>query len=1165
MRGDNARAMITVINALIANPQYIESEPDFIDLLAEVYEPKFGDELNSIEAKHPQFGTLFRAALVRHGKSDDAISREEEFEKYCISNMKYAQSAFTQNNFSSAPSNSGLYPQFIPFRDIPSYHGDKSSRGGLPFCGAHGFYASPTSQYDAETGNALTRLDSQPFARTTAQGASFSEPDHAAPFLQTPHFEDARIHREWNADGMTTEPPSYPRFDRTTLHSQSLPSWDTLSPRGRHVARRSSLFPSGVHSPLSSSTMEMNSNAFGVATSLSPVKDLPAAAPFEPYDVSSLNIPRSTTRRYSAQVSGQNRRSENRQNGFQDANGTDAPTYPSGSNDAFRRFERIDLMRQTQVGEAYADNATDRVILDFDDKIKETPKTAFFAASKTKFRSYSEDIACARESNSSHRAIRKQENHATMAEQIAKQTHELSDTPSVEPYTNQHPLRFSVTPPQILTCVALCFVCVFLLLTYQAAKPDLEKQALHGISASYIDAQETGQTPLGTSSARERSHRPAFVDPDWLTAYDAFLDTWQSFYFVKPTDSPSNASNVLEAEMAKPAHDAPPPLHAAYVDRRILEGNLEEAANYFASIADDHEIWKNHAYFKWWIEAAIANANFELNRASSLYQKLLYTPLAPFALTQLGTLAIEDDFSQTDAKQAFLKAFQSFEPPQGIGESRANPEIPKTIPATCAYALLTKGAQDVVFSRALQSPYDDYCAAARIFSKLQKGAFGLKREDFEDLEKLETTHQTTLSNIAVTEAVILAEIRLMHPARAAKFFHAVDLPDAHPQKRALKNAIFLEAFAFGNWNILHELSPKSPNPIELFDALRMIDSAQNRSLFKPSPARDIFFMGKKPAFHHEMSDMDAIYRDAYLGMLATALQEVRSTHIVSAHYYESLALQSMILSHMGKNREAARVLSGDFKEGFRSVPFIVLSNMYRARANHPLGLQAFILPFVAFEDPILEAARCEVFWRKRMPQAEACIQNLHRKTPKSKTQAAWIMAHLKHPDAFPTGTAQEWANADAKALAFPSFALAYARVLKREGQFTAAARQYARALIDDPTTATPQTIQEFEEAFRTHPQRRLIAARQFDAIIPKAEAIQMHPTLIGLMHLTAARLYQPKSANAMVKIHLNKAIEKLGETPEILKQFVAYYEAKDKPETALKYKKKLSAMIQSKN
>ena len=59
-RGENARAMITVINALSTNPRYIDSEPAFIELLADIYAPEsdraFDEEINALEAKHPAFG-----------------------------------------------------------------------------------------------------------------------------------------------------------------------------------------------------------------------------------------------------------------------------------------------------------------------------------------------------------------------------------------------------------------------------------------------------------------------------------------------------------------------------------------------------------------------------------------------------------------------------------------------------------------------------------------------------------------------------------------------------------------------------------------------------------------------------------------------------------------------------------------------------------------------------------------------------------------------------------------------------------------------------------------------------------------------------------------------------------------------------------------------------
>ena len=67
------------------------------------------------------------------------------------------------------------------------------------------------------------------------------------------------------------------------------------------------------------------------------------------------------------------------------------------------------------------------------------------------------------------------------------------------------------------------------------------------------------------------------------------------------------------------------------------------------------------------------------------------------------------------------------------------------------------------------------------------------------------------------------------------------------------------------------------------------------------------------------------------------------------------------------------------------------------------------------------------------------------------------------------------------------------------------------------------------------------------------------------MHLAAARLYHPKASNSIVKIHLSKAIEKLGDHPDILREFIRYYDAKEKPETAAKYRARLQKQLEISN
>lgn len=1015
-RGENARAMITVINALSTNPRYIDSEPAFIELLADIYAPEsdraFDEEINALEAKHPAFGDRFRDALILCNKHDEAAHREVSFEEYCISQMKYAQTATGQ-------------------------------------VAAQNRYATRTA-FD-------TPAPQAPFPAFQSPNPTILQSSDSATLAYTPPI-----------------PASYRSF--------------------------------GIQEP----------------------------EPYRPYDVSSLNLSSSSCR-HAATHSRMASKVEAKLSGDADGN---------------RRFERIDLSRQTYVAAPdYADTAADRIIVDFDDAIKESPKSAFFSASKTKFRSYDEDVAAMRESSAQQKALRRSLHSATPAERIAEKTHELSDTPSVEPFAEKKSLRFFVSPKQILACAALCLICVFALVIYRSAKPEIEKRAIDGISAAYIGAG-IASTPIDAHQTATAT--PPLVDPKWLKSYDEFLATWHANYF--------DADIV---EIPEPTASDPAPRHAAYIDRTIADGNLEAALRHFKSC--DTSAWRQHAYFKSWSEASIDVAKGNLDAAMTRYRRLLHSPLAPFARTRLAILALET--SNPDAQAAFIQSM-----------NEPNDTIPKTKLARCIQAIFDRGTTDAPQTTHILPPYDAYCATGRIFSALRRGSLLSNASNLDDIKRLETQYDA--SNAYALEALIRAEIFRKNPERAARYFNDIDLAPEHPQRRAIQDAILYEAFALGNWEILHAIDHDFPANAQIFDAMRFIDAKRAQTSYVSTPAQGLFQYAKTPTFAaaqrtdtsklpahslNAIAKIDDIYRDAYHGMLDTALQKVRNADVIKSHPYEALILQSAILSAQGKNADAALVLSGDFNDGYRSLPLIIFNNCYRARANLPLSAQGFIVPFVSSTDPIVESARCEILWRKNMPQAKSCIADLNRQ--RIKTKSAWIMAHLKRPSAAPSGSSAAWAAADASALSFPDFALAYARALVNDAQYRAAAKQYTRAITDATTYNAQQIIDiihEYETTFDVNA-RRLFAARTLDAAIAKAEISHLHPTILGAMHLAAARLYQPKTANAMVKIHLSKAIEKLGDHPDILREFIRYYDAKEKPETAAKYRARLQKQLEISN
>ena len=88
-------------------------------------------------------------------------------------------------------------------------------------------------------------------------------------------------------------------------------------------------------------------------------------------------------------------------------------------------------------------------------------------------------------------------------------------------------------------------------------------------------------------------------------------------------------------------------------------------------------------------------------------------------------------------------------------------------------------------------------------------------------------------------------------------------------------------------------------------------------------------------------------------------------------------------------------------------------------------------------------------------------------------------------------------------------------------------------------------------------QRRYEGTKQFEDIILIAEQNHWDPRILGALHKAAARLYQPEKGHSTAKQHLVRAMELVGEQPELLKSMVEYYEAKEKPEHAGMWRSKL--------
>ena len=215
------------------------------------------------------------------------------------------------------------------------------------------------------------------------------------------------------------------------------------------------------------------------------------------------------------------------------------------------------------------------------------------------------------------------------------------------------------------------------------------------------------------------------------------------------------------------------------------------------------------------------------------YRRLLHSPLAPFARTRLAILALET--SNPDAQAAFIQSM-----------NEPNDTIPKTKLARCIQAIFDRGTTDAPQTPHILPPYDAYCATGRIFSALRRGSLLSNASNLDDIKRLETQYDA--SNAYALEALIRAEIFRKNPERAARYFNDIDLAPEHPQRRAIQDAILYEAFALGNWEILHAIDHDFPANAQIFDAMRFIDAKHTQTSYVSTPAQGLFQYAKTPTF-----------------------------------------------------------------------------------------------------------------------------------------------------------------------------------------------------------------------------------------------------------------------------------------------------------------------------
>ena len=1027
--GDAARAIVTIVNALRNNPQFLDRDPEAIDLLAEILIPGFEEEIHRLEACYPSFGPRLYDALAAHGKVEFAHALESSFGTYCIERMKAV---------------------------MPDSAEDAAR------------YVSPGSRLAVESG--------------------FFEPVSASrPVVESGFYR--------------TVAPSRPVVESGFYRPVSEPRPVVDSAFYRSVSRGRSAFPVG-DGELPVVTRERTYAPAAMVAMGDGDDPAMESDPLLP-DVWIPSLHRGNGLRYEKHE-------------FCSHN-TD--TCAAGG---VRRFDR--LRRQTQAPSApevveLPEVEVNRAILDFDDNIRNAPKSALFESAKTPFRTYAEEAAQWLELTRDIPVIHR-EPVKNPLELVAETTHELSETPSVEPYSVRHPLRFHLGARGIATCVFACVFCVMVYIAWQTLEPRLVQSAMTDFGRAYIEAVERDGTAAGQTM--EVRHIP-LVSRDWESGYRRFLAIWQWRY----------SQDAIVPDVLEGAEGAA--WHAGEIMLAIAQGRSEDARSHYDAVPSS--VWRTQPCFRTWSEAQLAAADHDVRTAAQGYAKLLHSPLAPFALTEMGLLSLDDPSGEV--LRDWLEAYTTAE----------------TVPAvaSCLHAaVMPEAPMDVSDSpEGLRSPYAEFCAIGRIRNAIVHGRGPLPH----DLAVLESAPPLAVGDHLRLEALVASSLYSRDVVRAVDTYRNSSLLPGDPRREHLLDAVLSDAMATGDWTALRILVPGLPSELGYLAAAHIVDSrlgdvgiARQEALIRygaPLPEPSI------------SSYMDEVYVHAEAGRYGEALRMTQA--IVGTHpeYVEPLLVQAMILSRMGRAGDAVAVLEQAVYSGMQAAPLIVLSNLYRARARMPLNASGILLPWMHFSDESLESARCEVFWRLGDPRASSCIAGLSRKTGVA-SRTGWILRHL-HRDK-PTGKSADWAKASAGYLSFPGFYLQYARRLASEESYGAAIGAYTRALFDDRSTRNPAIIAELSALYKTRG-RRAEGAQKFEQLIAMAERAKFAPELLGTLHYEAALLYQPELARSKSRRHLASALEYLGEQPAILRAYVTYYEAKGKTEQARIWRTRLQGAL----
>ena len=407
------------------------------------------------------------------------------------------------------------------------------------------------------------------------------------------------------------------------------------------------------------------------------------------------------------------------------------------------------------------------------------------------------------------------------------------------------------------------------------------------------------------------------------------------------------------------------------------------------------------------------------------------------------------------------------------------------------------------------------------------------------------------------ETLIESYLSMGAAQHAMQVYADLDLPQGHPFGEKIRRRLLKQATQTGDWSIVANLFNLNASGMNYLEAARYIDLKQ-ANVSDHWGSTMLMIEHKKPNPESSTPYLDALnmaYHAAYAGSFTHALNLVRDLRSLHPAHWEPIFLQAMILSQMGEGLEAAKILESRLSANDATAPLIVLANLYRARAGLPLHLSWIILPYFRFADPALEGARCEVFWRQTLSVwAAPCLSNAAQQPHVAKN--TWWMLHDK---TLSKRTSAEISKAGSGAMSMFGYHLIWAQRRMAEGAIQEAAEGYKRAITFDPTTSTPDVVAALARLYLDR-NRRYEGSRFFDQFAKAMPSMTLSNEVQGTIHYWAAILYNPAAAHPMVLSHLAKAKDKLGETRPILKALIQYYDKKEKPLQARKWKQRLAQL-----